>query len=167
MAITEDRLSAVGDNGTTVETTTTMRVKKRNGSLEPVDLNKIVNAIARAAEGLMGVDPMVVSTRTISALADGSTTQELDELSIRTAAGLIVEEPNYSKLAARMLATYVDKEVRNQNVPWFSESVTLGHTLGLIGDDVLKFVTTHAPAHNAPLTPQLDKAFHFSCLVSV
>ena len=38
MAITEDRLSAVGDNGTTVETTTTMRVKKRNGSLEPVDL---------------------------------------------------------------------------------------------------------------------------------
>ncbi|HAB57901.1 MAG TPA: hypothetical protein DCE75_07595, partial [Acidimicrobiaceae bacterium] len=52
MAITEDRLSAVGDNDTTVETATTMRVKKRNGSLEPVDLNKIVNAIARASEGL-------------------------------------------------------------------------------------------------------------------
>ena len=82
MAITEDRLSAVGNGDTAVETTTTMRVKKRNGALEPVDLNKIVNAVARAAEGLMGVDPMVVSTRTISALADGSTTQELDELSI-------------------------------------------------------------------------------------
>ncbi|NDH11810.1 MAG: ribonucleoside-diphosphate reductase subunit alpha, partial [Actinobacteria bacterium] len=116
MAITEDRLSAVGNGDKAVETTTTMRVKKRNGALEPVDLNKIVNAVARAAEGLMGVDPMVVSTRTISALADGSTTQELDELSIRTAAGLIVEEPNYSKLAARMLSTYIDKEVRNQNV---------------------------------------------------
>ncbi len=167
MAITEDRLSAVGDNGTTVETTTTMRVKKRNGSLEPVDLNKIVNAIARAAEGLMGVDPMVVSTRTISALADGSTTQELDELSIRTAAGLIVEEPNYSKLAARMLATYVDKEVRNQNVPWFSESVTLGHTLGLIGDDVLEFVTTHAPELNAAINSQRDKNFEFFGLRTV
>jgi len=146
MAITEDRLSAVDDTATTVETSTTMRVKKRNGSLEPVDLNKIVNAVARASEGLMGVDPMVVSTRTISALADGSTTQELDELSIRTAAGLIVEEPNYSKLAARMLATYVDKEVRNQNVPWFSESVALGHNLGLIGDEVLEFVTAHERA---------------------
>ena len=167
MAITEDRLSAVGDNGTTVETTTTMRVKKRNGSLEPVDLNKIVNAIARASEGLMGVDPMVVSTRTISALADGSTTQELDELSIRTAAGLIVEEPNYSKLAARMLATYVDKEVRNQNVPWFSESVTLGHTLGLIGDDVLEFVTTHAPELNAAINSQRDKNFEFFGLRTV
>ncbi len=167
MAITEDRLSAVGDNGTTVETTTTMRVKKRNGSLEPVDLNKIVNAIARAAEGLMGVDPMVVTTRTISPLPDGSTTQELDELSIRTAAGLIVEEPNYSKLAARMLATYVDKEVRNQNVPWFSESVTLGHTLGLIGDDVLEFVTTHAPELNAAINSQRDKNFEFFGLRTV
>jgi len=167
MAITEDRLSAVGDNGTTVETATTMQVKKRNGSFEPVDLNKIVNAIARASEGLMGVDPMVVSTRTISALADGSTTQELDELSIRTAAGLIVEEPNYSKLAARMLATYIDKEVRNQNVPWFSESVTLGHTLGLIGDDVLAFVTTHAPELNAAINTQRDKNFEFFGLRTV
>ncbi len=167
MAIIEDRLSAVDDAATTVETSTTMRVKKRNGSLEPVDLNKIVNAVARASEGLMGVDPMVVSTRTISALADGSTTQELDELSIRTAAGLIVEEPNYSKLAARMLATYIDKEVRNQNVPWFSESVALGHKLGLIGDEVLEFVTTHAPELNAAINTQRDKNFEFFGLRTV
>ncbi len=63
-----------------------MRVKKRSGALEPVDLNKIVNAIARASEGLLGVDPMRVATRTISALDDGATTRELDDLSIRTAA---------------------------------------------------------------------------------
>ena len=107
-----------------------MRVKKRNGSLEPVDLNKIVNAIARASEGLLGVDPMRVATRTISALADGASTRELDDLSIRTAAGLIVEEPNYSKLASRLLATVIDKEVRNQNIPWFSESIKVGHAEG-------------------------------------
>ncbi|MGA0237840.1 MAG: ribonucleoside-diphosphate reductase subunit alpha [Acidimicrobiales bacterium] len=167
MAMIEDRLSAVGDVAATVETSTSMRVKKRNGTLEPVDLNKIVNAVARASEGLIGVDPMVVSTRTISALADGSTTQELDELSIRTAAGLIVEEPNYSKLAARMLATYVDKEVRNQNVPWFSESVSLGHNLGLIGDAVFEFVTTHAPELNAAINTQRDKNFEFFGLRTV
>ncbi len=51
-----------------------MRVMKRNGQLEAVDLNKIVHAIARASEGLLGVDPMRVATRTISALADGATT---------------------------------------------------------------------------------------------
>ena len=109
-----------------------MRVMKRNGHLEPVDLNKIVNAIARASEGLLGVDPMRVATRTISALADGASTGELDNLSIRTAAGLIVEEPNYSKLAARLLATVIDKEVRNQNIPWFSESIKIAHEQGIV-----------------------------------
>jgi len=167
MAITEDRLTAVEHDTTASETATTMRVKKRNGNLEPVDVNKIVNAVARAGEGLLGVDPMVVSTRTIAALADGATTQELDELSIRTAAGLIVEEPNYSKLAARMLATYIDKEVRNQNVPWFSESVSLGHKLGLIGDEVLDFVNTHAPELNAAIDSQRDKKFEFFGLRTV
>ena len=144
--MTEDRLTAVDDTETAGAPVTSMRVRKRNGTLEPVDVNKIVNAVARNAEGLLGVDPMVVSTRTIAALADGATTRELDELSIRTAAGLIVEEPAYSKLAARLLATYIDKEVRNQNVPWFSESISLGHSLGLISDEVNDFVHEHAPA---------------------
>ena len=85
-------LAAVSASSSQPEAPTGMRVRKRNGALEPVDVNKIVNAIAKAAEGLRGVDPMRVATRTISALADGATTRQLDDLSIRTAAGLIVEE---------------------------------------------------------------------------
>jgi hypothetical protein len=57
---------------------------------------------------------MRVATRTISGLHDGASTEELDELSIRTAAALISEEPNYSKLASRMLSTVIDKEVQNR-----------------------------------------------------
>jgi len=167
MAITEDRLSAVDNTSEEAATASRMRVRKRNGNLVPVDVNKIVNAVARATEGLLGIDPMVVSTRTIAALADGASTRELDELSIRTAAGLIVEEPNYSKLAARLLATYIDKEVRNQNVPWFSESVALGHQVGLISDEVHNFVTTNAPALNAAINTQRDKHFEFFGLRTV
>ncbi len=161
MVMQQDRLSAVESTPATSAVTTSMRVRKRNGTLEPVDVNKIVNAVARASEGLHGVDPMIVSTRTIAALADGATTQELDELSIRTAAGLIVEEPNYSKLAARLLSTYIDKEVRNQNAPWFSESVSLGHSLGLISDEVFEFVSEHAPELNAAIDSQRDRNFEF------
>ena len=161
MVMQQDRLSAVQSTPAASTVTTSMRVRKRNGTLEPVDVNKIVNAVARATEGLHGVDPMFVSTRTIAALADGATTQELDELSIRTAAGLIVEEPNYSKLAARLLSTYIDKEVRNQNAPWFSESVALGHKLGLINDEVLEFVGAHAPELNAAIDSQRDRNFEF------
>jgi len=171
-AITEDaptgeRLSAVANTMPSGMAATSMRVKKRSGALEPVDVNKIVNAVARATEGLVGVDPMVVSTRTIAALADGATTQELDELSIRTAAGLIVEEPDYSKVAARLLSTYIDKEVRNQNAPWFSESVALGHKVGIIGDEVFEFVNAHAPELNAAIDSQRDKRFEFFGLRTV
>jgi ribonucleoside-diphosphate reductase alpha chain len=89
-----------------------MQVKKRNGSLEPVDLNKIVRAITRSAQGLEGVDSMRVATRTISGLYDGATTAELDRLSIQTAASLIGDEPSYSFLAGRLLGAYIGKEVR-------------------------------------------------------
>ncbi len=110
-----------------------MQVLKRSGALEPVDVNKIVRAVGRSAEGLSGVDPMRVATRTISGLRDGASSLELDELSIRTAAALISEEPNYSRLAARLLSTVIDKEVRNQDVHSFSQSVAYGHALGLVG----------------------------------
>ena len=84
-------------------TATSMRVTKRNGASEAVDLNKIVRAVTRAAEGLHAVEPMRVATRTISGLYDGASTAELDELSIRTAALLTGEEPEYGRLAARLL----------------------------------------------------------------
>ena len=167
MTIIQDRLTTVRDAVPAATAQTSMRVRKRNGNLEPVDVNKIVNAVARAAEGLLGIDPLTVSTRTIAALADGATTRELDELSIRTAAGLIVEEPNYSKLAARMLATYIDKEVRNQNIPWFSEAMELGWRLGLIGDSTAEFVRAHSPALNAAIDSQRDRNFEFFGLRTV
>ena len=167
MTMIKDRLTTVADAAPVTATPTTMHVLKRNGSLEPVDVNKIVNAVARAAEGLLGVDPLTVSTRTIAALADGATTRELDELSIRTAAGLIVEEPNYSKLAARMLATYIDKEVRNQNIPWFSEAIEAGHRLGLISDDTAAFVQANAPTLNAAIDSGRDRNFEFFGLRTV
>ncbi len=84
-------------------TPTSMRVRKRNGSFEPVDINKIVRAISRCCAGLTSVDAMRIATKTISGLYDGATTQELDKLSIQTAASLIFEEPEYSRLAARLL----------------------------------------------------------------
>lgn len=120
---------------------TAMRVKKRNGDAEPVDVNKIVKAVSRSAAGLGRVDSMRVALKTIGGLFDGATTQALDQLSIQTAASLIAEEPEYSRLAARLLATYIDKEVTHQDVHSFSQSIGLGHRLGLVNDRVLEFVT--------------------------
>jgi ribonucleoside-diphosphate reductase alpha chain len=121
-----------------------MQVRKRNGDLEPVDVNKIVKAVELWVADLDDVDPLRVATKTISGLYDGATTAELDKLSIQTAAELIGEEPQYSRLAARLLAAYVDKEVRGQGVASFSQSIRYAHGLGLIGDETAAFVARNA-----------------------
>ena len=142
-------------------TATAMGVTKRNGSIEPVDLNKIVRAIGRCCDGLHAVDPMRVATRTISGLYNGATTAELDELSIRTAALLIGEEPEYGRLAARLLANFIAKEVSGQGIHAFSQSVTHGHEVGLINDRLLEFVQVNARKLNDAIDPAYDLNFDY------
>ena len=168
MALTEDRaLSTEGLDEAPASSGSQMMVRKRNGDLEPVDLNKIVRAIHRCAKGLSGVDPMKIATRTISGLCDGATTEELDALSIRTASTLMVEEPNYSRLAGRLLATVIDKEVRNQNIHSFSQSVLIGHELGIIGDATVEFVTANARKLDDTVIHDRDNLFEFFGLRTV
>ena len=97
MAITDQAESKTDEEVAGGSAATGMQVQKRDGSKQTVDVNKIVRVVERCATELPGVDPMRIATRTISGLHDGATTTELDELSIRTAAALIVEEPNYSR----------------------------------------------------------------------
>ena len=142
-------------------TSTTMHVRKRNGGLEAADVMKIVRAVERSSGGLDSVDPLRVATRTISGLYDGATTRELDELSIRTAASLIAEEPEYSKLAGRLLAVFIDKEVRNQDIHSFSQSVKSGHALGLINDRVAEFVSVNARKLDDAITSERNHLFEY------
>ncbi|HEY2867602.1 MAG TPA: ribonucleoside-diphosphate reductase subunit alpha, partial [Pyrinomonadaceae bacterium] len=142
-------------------TQTTMRVRKRNGSFEPVDINKIVKAVARCCYSLPSVDTLRIATKTISGLYDGATTQELDKLSIQTAASLIFEEPEYSRLAARLLNQYIEKEVRNQEIHSFSQSIAFGVKEGLINDRVAQFVTANSRKLNDAIDHTRNDLFEF------
>ncbi|HUY06957.1 MAG TPA: ribonucleoside-diphosphate reductase subunit alpha [Acidimicrobiales bacterium] len=159
---------AEGDSNVAVEDgVSSMRVRKRSGALEHVDVNKIVRAVSRCAEGLGGVDPMRVATRTISGLRDGATSIELDELSIRTAAALISEEPNYSKLAARLLSTTIDKEVRNQNIHSFSQSIAVGESVGIISAKTAELVSANRRKLDDAVCNERDRLFEFFGLRTV
>ncbi|MFF1377252.1 ribonucleoside-diphosphate reductase subunit alpha [Streptomyces sp. NPDC058308] len=76
-----------------------------------------------------------------SARADES---ELRELATEAAAGLISEDPTYSKLAARLLSLSIAAEAASQGVRSFTESIAVGHREGLIADRTAAFVTAHA-----------------------
>jgi ribonucleoside-diphosphate reductase alpha chain len=138
-----------------------MRVTKRDGRHEPVDVNKIVRAVARCAAGLSDVDPLRVALKTIAGVYDGATTRELDELSIRTAAAFTAEEPQYARLAARLLAGYVDKEVTGLGIHSFSQSIAHGHELGLINDRVRDAVETHARKLNDAIDTAQTQRFEY------
>lgn len=131
-----------------------MRVRKRDGSLVAVDVNKIVTRVTNCAAGLDSVDPMRIATKAISGIFDGATTIELDRLCIQSASMLTFEEPEYSKLAARLLAEFIDEEVATQEIAKFSHSILAGSKKGLISDSVTSFVAANAR--------ELDRAIDFS-----
>ncbi len=139
----------------------TMQVRKRNGESEPVDVSKIVRAVQRWVGDLDDVDPMRVATKTISGLYDGATTAELDRLSIQTAAEMIATEPQYSRLAARLLSGYIAKEVRGQGIASFSQSVALAHAEGLIGDETAKLVKDNARKLDFAVDDGADLQFEY------
>ncbi|MBC8369571.1 MAG: ribonucleoside-diphosphate reductase subunit alpha [Planctomycetes bacterium] len=144
-----------------------MRIEKRSGSLEPVDLNKIVRAIQLHSEGLSKIDPMIVATRTISGIYDGATTAEIDQLAIQTAASYIATEPEYSQLAGRMLNTFIGKEVRNQDIQSFSQSIRYGHEQGLINDHVFDFVRANRRKLNDAIDKKRGQLFQYFGLRTV
>lgn len=146
---------------------TQMRVLKRNGEHEAVDLNKILVAIDRCCHDLDNVDTMRVATRTISGLYDGATTQELDDLSIQTAASFMAEEPEYSFLAARLLSNYIEKEVNNQNIWSFSQAIERGYEEGIINERLLNFVNTHSRKLNHAINNDRNNLFHYFGLRTV
>ncbi|HEY2781250.1 MAG TPA: ribonucleoside-diphosphate reductase subunit alpha [Steroidobacteraceae bacterium] len=138
-----------------------MRVTKRSGQHEPIDVNKIVRAVTRCCEGILEVDPMRVALKTIAGLYDGATTRELDELSIRTASSFMVDDPAYSKLAARLLSAYIDKEVEAQGIYSFSQAIRAGFNVGLINERLLQFVESHARKLNDAVDTERTRGIEY------
>jgi ribonucleoside-diphosphate reductase alpha chain len=141
--------------------------KKRDGSLEPVDVTKIVERVRHCCQGLSQVDPLRVATKAISGLYDGASTKELDNLCIQTASLLISEEPEYSKLASRLLSIYVDEEVRAQKIKSFADAVQFGFQNGLIAEATAQFVEKNKAALCAAIEPYRTDRFEYFGLRTV
>lgn len=144
-----------------------MQVRKRSGALEPVNVNKIVRAVERCCHGLSHVDPIRVASKTIGGLFDGASTRELDAISIQTAAALIAEEPEYSRLAARLLLATIEKEVAGQNIYSFSQSIETGHREGVVSKDAAEFVSANARKLNSAIDDRYSDRFEYFGLRTV
>jgi len=95
---------------------TDIKVKKRNGRLEEINLDKINKCVERACQGLMEVSASEVVLDASLQLYNKITTAEIDKALIMSARSKIEKEPNYSYVAARMLLNNLYKEAFGQTV---------------------------------------------------
>ena len=80
------------------------KVKKRNGSIEPLDLEKMHVMVEKACEGLGNVSSSQVEIQSGIQFYDGITTDEIQEILVKSASDLIsLDHPNYQFVAARLL----------------------------------------------------------------
>ncbi len=80
-----------------------IRVIKRNGRVEPLDISKIQKYTKAACDGLNGVSQSELEVDAKIQFRDGISTEEIQQTLIRTAVDKIdVDRPNWSFVAARL-----------------------------------------------------------------
>ena len=88
------------------------KVVKRDGSIQPLDLEKMHVMVEEACNGLAGVSASQVEIQSGIQFYDGITTAEIQEILIKSASDLIsVENSNYQYVAARLLLFSVRKSL--------------------------------------------------------
>ena len=92
-----------------------IHIKKRDGSVEPLDINKIHFVVEEATEGLSGTSASQIEMTANIQFYDGMSTEEIQEILIKSANDLIsLENPNYQYAAARLLLYPIYKETFGQ-----------------------------------------------------
>jgi len=89
-----------------------IHIVKRNGSREPININKIHKVVMHACEGLAGVSASQIEMNANLQFYDGMSSEEIQEIMVRSANDLIsLDAPNYQYAAARLLTYGLYKQV--------------------------------------------------------
>jgi ribonucleoside-diphosphate reductase alpha subunit len=131
-----------------------MQVTKRDGSKEPVKLDKILARVKKQTWELNDkyVDYMEVVQKTISGLHDGISTTDLDNLAAETAASMTSSHPDYSYLASRIAITRLYKQI----VKPFSVAAKILFDNNLISDEIYDIIKKNHKRINSMVVSDRD-----------
>ncbi|MFI9342311.1 ribonucleoside-diphosphate reductase subunit alpha [Streptomyces sp. NPDC052773] len=121
----------------------------------------LLRILTELTADLPDADPGRVAAAALRGRSARADETELRELATEAAAGLISEDPAYSRLAARLLAIGITAEAASQGVTSFTESVAVGHREGLIADRTAAFVRLHAERLDALVDRAADDRFGY------
>ena len=95
-----------------------MQVRKRDGTLEDLNIDKLHKVVMYACEGIAGVSASQVEINSKIQFFDKIDTEDIQETLIKSAADLISEEaPNYQYVAGRLINYHLRKMVYGQFEP--------------------------------------------------
>ena len=95
-----------------------MQVKKRDGTLEPLNVDKLHQVVMYACEGIAGVSASEVEIHSQIQFFDTIATEDIQETLIKSAADLISEEnPNYQYVGGRLINYHLRKMVYDSFTP--------------------------------------------------
>lgn len=104
----------------------------------------LLRTLTALTADLPDTDPGRVAAAALRGRSAHADEAELLTLATESAAGLIAEDPAYSRLAARLLTRTIAAEAAGEGAVSFSASVAVGHREGLIADRTAAFVELHA-----------------------
>ena len=141
-----------------------MRVQKRNGSLEAVSFDKVLERIRKASKGL-AVNPDALSQQVLARIINGIKTSELDELTAQTAASLCTTHPDWGTLASRIAVSNHQKNTE----PLFSSVIkTLynqrhvsGSAISYISQELYDVTDTYSDIIDARIQYDRDYLFDY------
>ncbi|MFF8484423.1 ribonucleoside-diphosphate reductase subunit alpha [Streptomyces antibioticus] len=121
----------------------------------------LLRTLTELTADLPDADPGRVAAAALRGRSARADETELRELATEAAAGLISEDPAYSRLAARLLTVSIRAEAASQGVTSFTESVAVGHREGLVADRTAAFVALHAARLDALIDTGADDRFGY------
>ncbi|MDX2542084.1 ribonucleoside-diphosphate reductase subunit alpha [Streptomyces sp. WI04-05B] len=121
----------------------------------------LLRILTELTADLPDADPGRVAAAALRGRSARADVSELRELATEAAAGLISEDPAYSRLAARLLTVTIAAEAASQGVTSFAESVAVGHREGLIADRTAEFVRLHTDRLNTLIDVEGDDRFGY------
>ena len=116
------------------------KVKKRDGRIESLNLEKMHVMVEEACEGIAGVSASQVEIQSGIQFYDGITTSEIQEILIRSASDLIsLDNPNYQYVAARLLLFQLRKGLYggHKELPNLEQHINTCQKKGVYHPDLL------------------------------
>ncbi len=145
-----------------------LRVTKRDGKLEKVNLDKITRRLSTLCYGLDRdvIDTTFVAQQCVKSIVDGITTSQLDELTAHNiATSFITTHPDYNSLAGRIISSNLQAETAKKFSDYVLQAqqneLPSGELCPLLDEKMVQFIMDNKEVLDAAIVDGRDHDFRY------